>query len=128
MHDHHKKPGDRIGCYLIEAALGDGGTGVVYEARDTRLGRRVALKLLRTDARDASLRLLREAQAAAALEHPNAVIIYDVGEEQGEMFIAMELVRGKSLRDAALDPGVSVGRKLRWLTDTARAVGAAHRA
>jgi serine/threonine-protein kinase len=129
---HHKKSGDRIGRYLIEAPLGAGGMGEVYEARDTRLGRRVALKLLRSRADGASdtgsQRLVREAQAAAALEHPNAVIIYDVGEELGEMFIAMELVRGKSLRAAASDPGVSVGRKLRWLTDAARAIGAAHRA
>lgn len=132
---HHKKPGDRVGRYLIEALLGVGSMGEVYEARDTLLGRRVALKVLRRDERDGrdgrdegSKRLLREAQAAAALDHPNAVVIYDVGEELGEMVIAMELVRGKSLRDAASDPGVSVGRKLRWLADAARAIGAAHRA
>ncbi|MCC6555421.1 MAG: serine/threonine protein kinase, partial [Polyangiaceae bacterium] len=131
-----KKAGDRVGRYLVEAPLGAGGMGEVYEARDTRLGRRVALKLLRSDAQaSANQRFLREAQAAAAFEHPNAVVVYDAGEADGEMFIAMELVRGKPLRafvgappaDGAGAP-LALERRLRWIIDVARALGAAHRA
>jgi serine/threonine protein kinase len=126
---HTKKAGDRVGRYVVEAPLGVGGMGEVYEARDTALGRRVALKLLRQGAHGrACERLLREAQAAASFEHPNAVVIYDVGEGDGEMFIAMELVRGKSLRSFVANTRVPVTRKLRWLVDAARALGAAHRA
>jgi serine/threonine protein kinase/tetratricopeptide (TPR) repeat protein len=126
---HTKNAGDQVGRYVIESVLGAGGMGEVYEARDEKLGRRVALKLVRPDGKHPSARrLLREAQAAAALEHPNAVIIYDVGEHQGEMFIAMELVSGKPLRAFVGDRGVPAARKLRWLADAARALGAAHRA
>jgi serine/threonine protein kinase len=102
----------------------------VYEARDVKLGRRVALKLLPVGADEPGRqRLLREARAAAALDHPNAVIIYDVGEDEGgEMFIAMELVRGRPLRAMIGDPSVPIARALRWLVDAARALGAAHRA
>jgi serine/threonine protein kinase len=126
---HTKRSGDQVGRYVIEAALGVGGMGEVYEARDTQLGRHVALKLVRHDVKQPSARrLLREAQAVASLDHPNAVVVYDVGEDQGEVFIAMELVRGRSLRDFVGDAGAPLGRKLRWLVDAARALGAAHRA
>src|SRR5262245_39891656 len=93
------KSGDRVGRYLVETLVGTGAMGEVYEAREPRLGRRVALKVMRKGATpSANQRLLREAQAAAAFEHPNAVVIYDVGEDGGEMYIAMELVRGQPLR------------------------------
>lgn len=100
-----------IGRYHVEEPLGSGGVGVVYAARDPKLGRRVAVKLLRPDhdARDpvrAGERLREEAQAMARLAHPNVVTVYDVGEHDGDVYIAMELVEGRSLRD--------------WLTDTAR--------
>jgi len=124
-----KKPGDRVDRYVIETVLGRGGMGEVYEAQDTRLGRRVALKLIRGDAGDnANQRLVREARTAAAFEHTNAVVIYDVGEAEGQPFIAMELVRGKSLRVFVGDERAPIGRRLRWLVDAARALGAAHRA
>lgn len=125
-----KQPGDRIGRYVIEAPLGAGGMGEVYQARDAKLGRHVALKLLPHGGDEtARLRLLREARAAAALDHPNAVVIYDVGEDQGgEMFIAMELVRGRPLRALVGDASVPIDRAVRWLVDAARALGAAHRA
>jgi serine/threonine protein kinase/tetratricopeptide (TPR) repeat protein len=126
---HTKKAGDRVGRYVVEGPLGIGGMGEVYEARDTALGRRVALKVLRHGAEGrANERLLREAQAAASFEHPNAVVVYDVGAGDGEMFIAMELVRGKSLRGFVGEVKAPVSRKLRWLVDAARALGAAHRA
>jgi serine/threonine protein kinase len=121
--------------YTIEQPLGEGGMGVVYRARDDRLGRRVALKVLRLDAGAtpeartlASARLVREARAAAALDHPNAVSIFDVGEHDGAPFIAMELVAGRSLRAAMGDASVTTQEKLQWLADVARALDAAHRA
>ncbi|HEY8089224.1 MAG TPA: protein kinase, partial [Polyangiaceae bacterium] len=95
--------------------------------------RRVALKVLRLDsssdpqsAADASNRVLREARAAASLDHPNAVSIFDVGETDGRLYIAMELVVGKTLRAFVGDPAVRWEAKLHWLTDAARALGAAH--
>ena len=105
----------------------------VYRARDPRLHRRVALKVLRINssataegAPDATDLLLREARASAALDHPNAVAVFDVGEADGELFISMELVNGKSLRSYVNDPGVGWDIKLRWMVDAARALGAAH--
>src|SRR5947209_3268765 len=98
-------PGDTFDRYTIEAILGEGGMGTVYRAWDPRLQRRVALKVLRTDraadlenATDAAARMVREARAAAALEHANCVAIFDVGEHDGTRFIAMEYVDGSALR------------------------------
>src|SRR5205814_10089415 len=94
--------GTRLGPYEIVAALGAGGMGEVYRARDARLGREVALKVLPLDlAMDAERlrRFEREARAASALNHPNVVTIHDVGTENGTPWLAMELVSGESLRD-----------------------------
>jgi predicted Ser/Thr protein kinase len=94
-------PGTRIGVYEVIDRLGTGGMGVVYRARDTRLGRSVALKLLRSDDPELLRRLDREARAASALNHPNIVQIYDVGEaagEAGEHYVVMEYVEGETLR------------------------------
>ncbi|MFT3766717.1 MAG: serine/threonine-protein kinase [Minicystis sp.] len=123
-----KAPGEKVDRYVIEAHLGRGGMGEVYEATDTRLGRRVALKLIPPGAdAEANQRMLREARAAAALEHPHAVVVYDVGEADGATFLAMELVRGTTMRARIGDASVPVGRRIRWLVDVARALGAAHR-
>ncbi len=94
------KPGDAFERYTIEALLGQGGMGCVYRAHDPRLGRRVALKVIADDSAsaDANARLVREAHAAAALDHPNAVAIFDVGEPDGAPYIVMELVEGRTLR------------------------------
>jgi serine/threonine-protein kinase len=126
-------PGDRFDRYAIEELLGEGGMARVYSAYDPRLNRRVALKVLRVDsstdpeaAEDALSRLFREARAAAALDHPNAVPVFDVGEAEGALFIAMELVVGKSLRAYVGDAAVGWETKLRWMVDAARALGAAH--
>jgi serine/threonine-protein kinase len=134
------RPGDRIEHFVIVATLGKGGMGQVYLARDTRLQRSVALKIMQPappgdsdKASGGAARLLREAQAAAALEHPNVVTVYEVGElhEDGDRdgcpFIAMELVKGKSLRAFVGDAAVPIRERVRWLTDVARALGAAHR-
>ena len=94
--------GDRVGRYLVLSALGAGGMGVVFAAWDPQLGRKIALKLLRSSpamsTRDARSRLRREAQAIAQLSHPNVVSIYDVGAtEDGALYIAMEFVEGDTL-------------------------------
>jgi eukaryotic-like serine/threonine-protein kinase len=126
--------GHSIGRYVIESPLGEGGMGEVYRARDSKLERSVALKVLRIDTSGASedwehavMRMQREAQAVAALSHPGIVAIYDIGEHEGSPFIAMELVGGQPLRDL-IGKDTPVGTRLRILMDVARALGAAHEA
>jgi serine/threonine-protein kinase len=89
----------RIGRYVIERKLGEGGMGVVYAARDDRLHRTIAVKTLSAPASDetARHRLWREARAAASVNHPNVCQIYEVGEDDGRLFIAMELLEGEPL-------------------------------
>ena len=90
-----------IGRYEITGTLGEGGMGIVYAARDTHLERRVALKMIRRGLSDpeAAERLRREARAAATVSHPNICQMYDIGDEQGDLFIAMEHLDGESLAD-----------------------------
>jgi serine/threonine protein kinase/tetratricopeptide (TPR) repeat protein len=125
------QPGETFDRYVIEAPIGEGGMGRVYRARDTKLGRLVALKVLGTTPSGVSTeglgRMMREARAAAAFDHPNAVALFDVGEHDGTPYIAMELVEGRSLRSYVGDPAVSLTTRIRWLADIARALGAAHR-
>jgi serine/threonine-protein kinase len=118
---------------VIDSLLGQGGMGRVYRARDVTLERWVALKVLRLDGRDptatlgrSTQRFLREARAAAALEHANTVVIHDVGEVDGTPFIAMELVEGRSLRSYVGDAAVPMETRVRFLADIARALQAAH--
>ena len=88
-----------IGHYEITGTLGEGGMGIVYAARDERLNRSVALKMIRRDISDpaARERLRREARAAASVNHPNICQLYDIGGEEGQLYIAMELLEGESL-------------------------------
>jgi len=95
-------PGIRVGRYEIVALLGAGAMGIVFEARDTELDRTVALKLVQSRVRDRQLaqaRLRQEAQAMARLSHPNVASVFDIGVFDDQLFIAMELVRGHTLRD-----------------------------
>ena len=96
-----ESPPTRIGHYAIARKLGEGGMGVVYAARDERLERTVALKTMSSLAKDetARKRFWREARAAASVNHPNVCQIYEIGEDDGELFIAMELLEGEVLAE-----------------------------
>src|SRR5262245_42523576 len=92
--------GQQISSYQILALLGSGGMGVLYQARDTRLKRSVAIKVLPVDKvsdPERKRRFIQEAQAASALNHPNIITIYDIGNEGGTDFVVMEYVAGKTL-------------------------------
>src|SRR3954453_1863588 len=94
-------PLETMAHYAVKRPIGQGAMGVVYEAVDTRLGREVALKLLLPHllpAESSKPRLFREARALAKISHPNVVAVYDVGECEGVVFIAMELIRGLTMR------------------------------
>jgi tetratricopeptide (TPR) repeat protein/predicted Ser/Thr protein kinase len=126
--------GARIGRYVIANRLGAGGMGVVYAARDTELAREVALKIVRPRAEVDVMqaRLRREAKAMARLSHPNVVPVFDIGTHEGQLFIAMELVTGETLRSWVAQPRpwrsvvelfIKAGRGL----EAAHAAGLLHR-
>jgi serine/threonine protein kinase len=123
-------PGRRLGHYDIQAKLGAGGMGTVYLALDTRLNRLVALKILAPDRWEGTAgrgRLIREAQAASSLNHPNIVTVYEVGHEADVDFIAMERVDGKTLRDV-IERRPPVRETLPIAIQVAGAIAAAHAA
>src|SRR4051812_28326013 len=107
--DEPVPPGTLIGRYVVVGTLGAGGMGIVHAAYDPKLDRKVAIKVLRTRAFDDSAlqalrtRLLREAQAMARFSHPNVLPVHDIGEHDGHLFVAMELIAGTSLRSWARD-------------------------
>jgi serine/threonine-protein kinase len=92
---------DKLGPYEVLAPIGKGGMGEVYRARDVHLHREVAVKVLPEAfaTKAARERFLREARAASALSHPNICAIHDVGETEGRLFLVMELLEGKTLRE-----------------------------
>lgn len=114
--------------YELVRELGYGGTGVVYLARDVRLNRPVALKLLRLTHTQARFRLLREAEATARVQHPNIVRIYEVGESEGRPYIAMEYVDGSNLQRKYGGRSLPPGTAAELVEQLARAVQAAHAA
>jgi serine/threonine-protein kinase len=126
--------GEKLGRYEIDMLLAAGGMGMLYTARDRLLNRRTVLKLMRPrfSGELGHVRLLREAQAMASLSHPNVVHVYELGESEGRVFVAMELVEGGTLRDWMKAPGtwkdvvammVQAGRGLA----AAHAAGVVHR-
>ena len=104
-------PGARLGPYEIAAQIGAGGMGEVYRARDTRLGREVAIKVLPPEVstdRDRLARFEREARSASALNHPNIVTIYEIGSADSISYISMELVKGNDRRSIGRQPLLAV--------------------
>jgi serine/threonine protein kinase len=123
--------GTELGYFSELEKIGEGGMGQVYKARDKRLGRWVAIKLL-SEARlinaDRRARFVREAKAASALNHPNIITIHEVGEQDGRTFIVMELVEGKPLNELIPRKGMRLTEALRIAAQVADALTAAHAA
>jgi eukaryotic-like serine/threonine-protein kinase len=125
------EPGQRLGAYEIVGSLGAGGMGEVYKARDLRLGRMVAIKLVSDELaadRIASERLAREARLTSLLNHPNIVTVHDVGESAGHPFIVMEFVAGQSLHQALQSKRLKPARAIDIAAQIADGLAAAHAA
>ncbi len=123
------EPGSRLGPYEVLARIGAGGMGEVWRARDTRLERDVALKVLPAGAlmdEIARARLLREARLASKLNHPHICTIHEVGEADGQVYIAMELVEGQTLSERLSGHALSVEEVLRYGQQMADALAHAH--
>src|SRR6185295_8934319 len=118
----------RIGHYKVARKIGAGGMGVVYEAYDERLERTVALKMMLRleDNETARKRFWREARAAASVNHPHVCQIYEVGEEHGNLFIAMELLDGEPLTEQMRRGALSVDRAVPIAMEMLAALGALH--
>src|SRR6202162_3360053 len=124
-------PGTRLGHYEIRSKLGAGGMGEVYLAQDTRLDRKVALKVLPSDVaanQDRMGRFVQEAKAAAALNHPNIAHVYEIDEADGWHFIAMEFIDGKTLRECIRGGQTELRKLLRYLQHAAEGLAKAHAA
>ena len=122
-------PGSRLGPYEILSALGSGGMGEVWLARDPRLGREVAIKVLPEELAADSDRLKRferEARAASALNHPNIVTIHEIGEAEGRTYLVMERIEGPTLRELLLEGPLTPRRLLPIATQTADGLARAH--
>ncbi|HZR59236.1 MAG TPA: protein kinase [Terriglobales bacterium] len=121
--------GQMLGHCRVTAKIGEGGMGVVYQAYDEVLHRDVAVKVVNKSARldsSASQNLLHEARASSSLAHPNICTIHEVGETEGELYIVMELVEGKSLRALSADAGLPPESVMRYGAQIASALARAH--
>jgi len=121
--------GQVLGHCRVIAKIGEGGMGVVYRAYDEMLHRDVAVKVVKKDAvldASSSQNLLHEARASSSLSHPNICTIYDVGETDGELYIVMELVEGKSLHAMSSGSGLPAESVLRYGVQIAGALARAH--
>ena len=119
-----------VSHYRLLDRLGEGGMGVVYRAEDERLGREVAVKLLRTDGTTSSdwmARFEREARLASSLQHPHICTIHELGEHEGQPFIAMERLEGQTVRQLVENGPMPIGRVLHLARQIADALDAAHR-
>jgi eukaryotic-like serine/threonine-protein kinase len=124
-------PGSKLGPYEVISLIGAGGMGEVYRARDPRLNREVAIKVLPADRvvdPDRRRRFVQEAHAASALNHPHIVTIHEIESANGIDFIVMEYVRGKSLDALIPRHGMRLGEVLRIAIPVADALAAAHAA
>src|ERR1043166_1219896 len=124
-------PHTTLSHYRIVSKLGAGGMGEVYLAEDTKLDRKVALKLLPaefTQDEDRVRRFIQEAKAASALNHPNIITIYEIGQEQGAHYIATEFIDGRTLRQQVTGGKITLQAALDIATQTASALVAAHEA
>lgn len=117
-----------VGYFEVRRLLGQGGMGRIYLARDTRLGRLVALKLLRPDlfGPERVRRFLDEARLTARFSHPHIVVIHELGQHEGQPFLALEYLDGESLRDRTRGQRVAASEAARWMLAVARALEAAH--
>src|SRR5205807_4992656 len=123
--------GAGLSHYRIVSKLGAGGMGEVYLAQDTKLDRKVALKILPTDLaanQDRMRRFTQEAKAAAALNHPNIAHIYEIGEADGTNFIAMEFIEGVTLHEKIHLERTELRKLLRYLQHAAEGLARAHAA
>src|SRR5438046_1714627 len=121
--------GTKLGPYEITAAIGAGGMGEVYRARDSRLNRDVAIKVLPASYSSDQERLHRfqqEALAAAALNHPNILAVYDIGTQEGSPYIVSELLEGESLRDRLRSGALPIRKAIEYAVQVAEGLGAAH--
>jgi len=122
-------PNSTLAHYRILSKLGEGGMGEVYLAQDTKLDRKIALKILPAEVaanRDRMERFVREAKAAAALNHPNIAHIYEIGETDGINFIAMEFIDGQTLREKIYRERTELKKLLRFLQHAAEGLARAH--
>jgi hypothetical protein len=119
-------PGARVRQYELIRELGRGGTGTVYVARDTRLGRRVAIKFLRTGPAGPTQDILREARATATCHHDNIVIIHEADEHEGVPYLVLEHLEGKDLRHAVGGRRLATGRVVELMVPVVRALACAH--
>lgn len=124
-------PGAKLGRYEILSQLGKGGMGEVYLAKDTKLDRNVALKVLPAElalSRERMIRFVQEAKAAAALNHPNVAHVYEIGEHDGLSFIAMEYVDGSTLREKIHYERTELRKLVKYLQQVASGLAKAHAA